>query len=216
MATMIRTKKNCSMRRLSTGAMLVLLCGCSTGPGSIAPPDVDASAAAAAAIEEFDRNDDSALDSKELANCPALAYALPRYDSDGDRVLSNSEIEAGIVRWKATAVGAKLVPFAIQMDGRALAGAQVKLVPEKFLDGAVKPATGESGAGGTGYLDMAAEDRPDNAPDMPIVQPGLYRVEITHPSRQIPARYNSSTTLGLEVARDSILPQGVVWALMTK
>jgi len=60
---------------------------------------------------------------------------------------------------------------------------------------------------------MASEDRPADAPPRPLVQPGLYRVEITHPSITIPARYNVKTTLGLEVASYTITPAGSVWEL---
>jgi hypothetical protein len=35
------------------------------------------------------------------------------------------------------------------------------------------------------------------------VQQGLYRVEITHDSVTIPDKYNTATTLGLEVSFDS-------------
>ena len=87
------------------------------------------------------------------------------------------------------------------------------MTPEPFLEGAIAPATGEAKRGGNGFLGMAREDLPHNAPNLPLVQPGLYRVEITHPSQQIPPKYNSSTKLGLEVAQDSIMPEGVVWAL---
>ena len=33
---------------------------------------------------------------------------------------------------------------------------------------------------------------------------GTYKIEITHPNVQVPAKYNTSTTLGEEVARDTL------------
>ena len=74
------------------------------------------------------------------------------------------------------------------------------LIPEDFFGGAIKPATGTSGPGGRGYLGVAPEDLPENTTSLPLTQPGLYRVEITHPSVRIPAKYNTETTLGIEVA----------------
>lgn len=79
----------------------------------------------------------------------------------------------------------------------------------------MKPAAGRSTTGGRGVLGMAPEDAPADGPKMPIVQPGLYRVEITHPSVKLPAKYNSTTAFGLEVANYTLTPAGVVWELST-
>ena len=57
---------------------------------------------------------------------------------------------------------------------------------------------------------MAAEDRPRNAPNIPLMQPGLYHVEITHPSTKIPAKYNTQTTLGIEITSGNPGPEGAV------
>src|SRR4051812_13082526 len=208
-------KEKQSMNRFWLTAIVVLLVGCSGKLGRVVPPKIDASAAAAKAMEQFDRNGDGSLSAEELTACPALAYALPRYDTDHSHTLSKNEVEAGILRWAQAKVGARSLPFRVQFDGRALEGAQVKLTPESFLNGAIAPATGEAKRGGNGFLSVARQDLPHNAPNLPLVQPGLYRVEITHPSQKIPAKYNSASTLGLGVAVDSIAPDGVSWALTT-
>ena len=208
-------KPNHALHWLFVSALIAPIAGCSSRPGRVASPDVDASAAAAAAMEQFDANSNGDLNSDELAACPALAHALPRYDSDGDKSLDVAEIEAGIARWAESELGATPLTFRVQLDGRPLDGAKVKLVPEGFLKGSIQPAAGEAGRGGHGMLGMSPEDRPDNAPNMPLVQPGLYSVEITHSSKRIPAKYNTSTMLGLEVARDSVAPEGVLWTLTT-
>jgi hypothetical protein len=52
---------------------------------------------------------------------------------------------------------------------------------------------------------MEDEHRPKNAPHVTgLIRPGLYRVEITHPSIPVPARYNTETTLGAEVSEASL------------
>jgi hypothetical protein len=196
--------------------LAIVTAGCSGRPGAVRPPDVDSSGAASRAIEEFDRNGDGKLSTEEWAASPALNASSKTYDANSDGVLESDEIEQGIESWQSTGVGARPVPFKVQLDGRGLAGAQVRLVPAPFLGGSVKPAAGESGPGGGGSLSLAPEDMPRNAPKMPLVQPGLYAVEITHPTAKIPAKYNSETTFGMEVSSASPGPEGVVWNLKTK
>jgi hypothetical protein len=205
-------------RIIAAGVALVLAaCGCNGGPGRIATPDVDAATAAAQAIELFDKNADARLDANELAACQSLNAALPTYDGDKDGALTEAEIAAGIGRWAAAGLGAIPLPFQVTLDGKPLAGAQLKLTPAPFLGDAVKPALGESDATGGGTFTMAPEDRPANVPaSLPVMQPGLYRVEITHPTVRIPAKYNAESTLGVESAAASQNPAGVSWALTTK
>ena len=40
-----------------------------------------------------------------------------------------------------------------------------------------------------------------SGPDAGLLRPGIYRVEITHPSESIDAKFNSQTTLGHTVTR---------------
>jgi hypothetical protein len=197
------------------GVALIFVAGCSGRPGAIAPPRVDAGAAAAQAIDMHDQNGDGQLSKTERSTSPELAAVAERYDTNGDSSLDGDEITSGIDAWQQTGIGARSVPFAVRFDGRPLAGASVRLVPAAFLGDAVKPATGDTGPTGGGYLRMAPEDLPKNAPNIPLVQPGLYHVEITHPSTDIPPKYNSSTTLGIEITSGNPGPQGVTWSLST-
>jgi hypothetical protein len=57
---------------------------------------------------------------------------------------------------------------------------------------------------------------PKGAPQIELMQPGLYRIEVTHPSRKIPAKYNTETTLGIEITSANPGPRGVHWSLTTK
>lgn len=191
--------------------MLVALAGCSSGPSRVQPPSVNADAAAAKAIEQLDANADGELSDAELQAAPGLLAAKERYDADRSGALSQEEITAGIRRWSEGQLGAAALAYAVQLDGRPLPGAQVKAIPEPFLGDAIKPAVGIDG-----YLAVAPEDRPKNAPKLPLILPGLYRIEITHPTAKIPAKYNSQTTLGLEVSADLRFDQTFVWALKNK
>jgi hypothetical protein len=162
-------------------------------------------------MEQLDKDGDGQLSAVELEASPGLASAATRYDSDKNGSLSLEEVVVGIRRWAEGEIGAATVPFVVQLDGRPLIGAEVKAVPEPFLSDVLKPATGMDG-----YLAVAPEDRPPNSPNFPLMQPGLYRIEITHPSVSIPARYNTQTTLGHEVSKDTVGNQAVVWSLTTK
>jgi hypothetical protein len=193
-----------------------LVAGCSGRPGAIRPPDVDASSAASQAVELYDRSGDGELSKDEWSASAALVAVAASYDKGGDGKLSADEIGEGVAAWGQSGVGARTVPFAVRWNGRPLAGATVRLVPAPFLEGAVKGAAGETGAGGAGQLSMAAEDRPRNAPDIPLMQPGLYHVEITHPSTKIPAKYNTQTVLGIEVTSGNPGPEGAIWSLSAK
>ena len=195
---------------------MVFLAGCNRGPGAIPPPDVDADEAAEAAIELHDGDGDGQLSKDEWSKSPALLFVAAPYDTNHDGALSADEIGSGIDIWKRTGVGVRFVPFAVQWNGRPLPGATVRLVPAPFLGESIKAATGETNQSGSGQLNLATEDRPKNAPNIALMQPGLYQVEITHPSVKIPAKYNTQTTLGIEITGTFPGPEGVVWSLSAK
>jgi hypothetical protein len=200
--------------------MVVVLCalcaGCSGAPGRVFAPNVDPDQAAKLALQELDQNGDSVLQSEELKACPPLVHAMEIYDADHDGILTKNELVAGISRWASARTGAILLPFRAQLDGRPLAGAKVKLIPVSFLENTIKPAQGTTDKRGAGMLGLAPEDRPSNAPRLPLVPPGLYRVEITHPSTEIPARFNSQSEIGLETSVAALNPAGVFWELRSK
>jgi hypothetical protein len=198
-------------------AAIAILSGCSGRPGRVSTPKVNPNSAAQQAVQELDKNSDGQLSPDELKTSPPLLDALPSYDVDHNASLSQREIADGISRWSLRGIGALALPFTVRFDGRPLEGAQVKLVPAPFLDDAIRPATGVADRTGSGSLNMAAEDRPSNAPkNLPLIQPGLYTVEITHPSIKVPAKYNSQTTLGLEASVAGQNPSGVTWSLTSK
>jgi hypothetical protein len=49
--------------------------------------------------------------------------------------------------------------------------------------------------------------------NIPVMQPGLYLVEITHATVTIPPAYNVSTKLGIEAGLAGQNPAGVAWDL---
>lgn len=195
---------------------VALIVGCSGKPGRVAAPSVDADGAAEAALKLYDRDGDGLLNSEELKASPPLMNALDAYDTDRDGALSQAELVSGMESWSRRGIGATTVPFAVRLDGRPLEGAEVKLTPAPFLDNAISQAGGTTDASGAGSLEITG-DRPANFPaNLPMIQPGLYLVEITHPTIAIPEQYNTASTLGLEAGLAGQNPSGVVWELTSK
>lgn len=191
--------------------------GCSGAPGRVPTPTVDAEDAAQQAIGLYDGDNDGQLNAEELKASPPLVDAAAAYDTSKDGTLSQTELVAGIESWERRGVGATVLPFTLRLDGRPLEGAEVKLVPAPFLSNALSPAGGVSDQTGSGSLEIDAENLPANVPkNLPVIQPGLYLVEITHPTIAIPEAYNKSSTLGLEAGIAGQNPSGVVWELSSK
>ena len=93
------------------------------------------------------------------------------------------------------------VPVEVTLDGAPLAGARVLFDPEPFLGPQVKPAAGTTSSGGGTVVSVAAEDLDDAR--FPGTACGWYKIRITSDSHEIPARYNTETTLGCEVAMNT-------------
>ena len=108
-------------------------------------------------------------------------------------------IAARIADWKRSRLGRTSLRCMVRHDGQPLEGAEVKFVPESFLGTDYKTATGVTDQNGVAMMSVPTD--PQAGP--PGVPPGFYRVEITKSGLKIPAKYNSRTILGVEVALDS-------------
>jgi hypothetical protein len=95
---------------------------------------------------------------------------------------------------------------AVTYQGKPLEGAQVVLTPEKFLDGAIKPASGVSDA--QGLVEFQVDDAALHG-GMRILQPGLYRVEASHPTRPIHAKHRG--VLGIEAVSDFLVGRNITF-----
>jgi len=188
--------------RLATGALLVAIganWGCwGGGPSRVKAPSIDAAAAASGALKKYDANGDGKISGTELDKAASLKSSLSVLDTNGDKAISEDEIKARIDSWLESQLGRMGLIVVVTRRGKPLEGAKVTLVPEEFLGGAVPKATGTTDEGGGASLTAvgAAIEGAEG------VAPGFYRVEITKGS-EIPARYNTETTLGVEVAMDA-------------
>ncbi|MCC6491561.1 MAG: hypothetical protein IT424_00905 [Pirellulales bacterium] len=174
--------------------------GCNSGPPKIDIPVIDPAQAASGAMELADKNGDAAISKDEALAAPSLYNEFDTYDANKDSKLDASEIESRIASW--TAHGAKVVPisFYVTMDGRPLQGAKVVFEPEPFMGGVL--AAGESGVSASGACGPTVPQELLNKQIKVGMFCGLYRMKITHPEKQIPARYNEQTELGMEIAPD--------------
>ncbi len=194
-------------------ALAVSGCGRSVRPMEIA------SNAGAQAVAKYDANHDGALDYDELAKAPGLQAAVAKIKklTKGHREreapseselrsakITAEEIDARIQEWKARGTGrVNVVCRVVRVEGggtEPIAGAEVKFVPEDFLGPGLTTGTGTTDANGFATISQPSRGGSDPARGM---SPGFYRVEITKEGDAIPAKYNTATILGKEVAADT-------------
>lgn len=205
------------MSRAVAAVLLLLTCaGCSGSPARVHAPEFDPAAAAAKAIELHDKNGDSRLSQEELADCAGLRVLLARCDANADKALERDEVAAGVQTWVDDRLGMVQVGFRVLLDGQPLPGAEVSLEPEPSLAETIPTAQGTASDAGSGDLQSDPQTLPEQVRQLRVVRPGVYRVRITHPTRKIPARYNTQTELGLEVSQRSPGPAPVTWSLRSK
>ena len=192
---------------LTLAGLLAVAVGCPSGPPRISPPAINASQAAARAIEMYDANKDGKLSGAELDKCPGLKSAAARLDPNGQGITAEMIAER-INAWLSRRTGRMSAFCVVCRNGKPLEGAEVKLVPEKFLGLGDDPkwiATGTTGKiGGVSLSVPTSGQRTDPAG----VPPGFYRIEITKPGLDIPAKYNTETVLGVEIARQRAVGGG--------
>ena len=188
----------CFGRLLRCGILSgVLVCGCSFRPGRVEVPQIDPAGAASAAVEQYDADKDQSISQSESAACPALAGSFKLYDADHDGLISEAEIQSRLEAMLGSGIGrmpCMIVVYAGDSD-RPIEGAKVRVVPESFLDEAIQP-----GEGVTNDRGIAKPVTIDAPPGLPGIEFGLYRVQVTHDSLKIPARYNTETELGFELS----------------
>ena len=190
----LRTRSGCAL-----AVVLLIVAGCSHSPSRIVAPSISASGAAAKAMELYDTNHDGKISGAELDACPALKAGLEKIDTNGEGTITAEKLTARIKAWQESNIGRLGAGCTVLRNGKALADAEVKFVPEKILGSNMPPASGKTN--NRGY---AAISVPLTTPkDPPGAPPGYYRVEITKDGDNIPAKYNTATVLGEELAMDA-------------
>ena len=165
------------------------------------PPGIDPASASAAAITQYDANGDDKLDDQELAK---TALSLRLWDANRDGAVTATEIADRLGHFINSRVGLAGVTCSVSWNRSPLVGAEVVFEPEVFLGEDVKRSTGTTGRGGVVPMSVAEEFLPQ--PNMKGIQPGLYKVRITHPEIELPDIYNTNTTLTFEYSPVDNLP----------
>lgn len=174
---------------------LLLFGGCGPSGKARIMPKVDPRAAAAEAIRLYDANGDGSLDEQEISACPAMKQARERYDKDGNGRISLEEIAQHLEQIYSAGVGFLDVQCTTLRNGRPLAGATVRFTPEPFLGDEIQTAFGKTGEDGIATLSISVDKLPDRLRNASLMQAGLYRVVVEHPS--LPA--GQAKGLGFEV-----------------
>lgn len=199
--------------------LVLLVVGCSNRPPALMPPDFDPEDVGVAAIKQYDTDGDGLVGGDELNDAPSLNFALDRLDQDQDNHISAAEVTQLIEeKWQQDGAGVIRIKCVVELNGTPLDGATVTFDPEEFLgEGIVHPASGVTRAG-LATLSVATENLVH--PNARGVAPGLYLVRISkivNGEETIPARYNTATTLGVEVARRaSYMPGSIDFELRSR
>jgi hypothetical protein len=146
------------------------------------------------------------LSSTELQAVPGILKRVALYDTNADGQVSAGEIATRIGVWEQQRMGVRGLSVRVMLDQKPLAGAQIELIPEEYLGPNCKPAQGVTNDRGVARVTIAAEDLPPGFAERKIrgVQGGVYRIKVTHSKRKIPSRYNEASTLGEEIATDTV------------
>jgi hypothetical protein len=173
--------------------------GCIRQPPRVVPPSIDADDAGTLAVETYDANKDGKISGGELDKVPGLKDSLAQLNSNREKGMTAADVTARIKAWQETRVGRMTLTCLVTRNGKPLDGAEVKFVPEKFLGDRMPEASGKTKADGYAMI-SAPVSGPDDVPGVP---PGYYKVEITKSGDNIPAKYNTQTIFGVEVAPDT-------------
>ncbi len=176
--------------------------GCSESrPEWMEPPPIDPPKVLRAIMTQADRDENGSLEADELSIIPALQTSLTALDTDTDGSLSRDEIRAWLERVKSDAYAQQQAPFTIRYQGKPLANAFVKIVPEECMGGTIEPAEGTTNDQGMVFLNIQTRR-------VPGARCGLYRLEVsgrTSKGKPIPSKYSQNSPIG--VALGGGLPQ---------
>jgi hypothetical protein len=181
--------------------VLGLLHGCSPGPTRVAQLYLDSSKVSSDAIKQHDKDGDGKLNKDELKAIPAIANTIAQYDTDNDSQINAAEIAARIDKWQAMKVAFVSCSFVVNLDGKPLADAQVRLEPEAFLASVLATCQGTTDARGRVSPSQVSPTNDANS-GLTGVPPGLYKLIVMHPKLDKLSHYNTSSSLGLQVAPD--------------
>jgi hypothetical protein len=177
--------------------LVLMLSGCGDASKQLLKTKpLDPAVAAAAAIKQYDTDNDGSISVTEATKSALDPSA--GWDADGDKKISEAEIRERLARYEKVKPGMMMMSCNVVWRGKPLDGAEVVFEPEEFLGGSIEPAKGTTDFSGAATMmipSVAEQDANLNG-----MRTGLYKVKITHPSLDIPAKYNAETTLTFELS----------------
>jgi hypothetical protein len=169
--------------------------------------DIDVPRVCTNLIKEHDRDRNGMLSEEELAAVPPLNNCIKKMDKDGDHIISQAELEGHFNKVFDSQTGMIGAMCRVTNKGKPVSGALVHFIPADYLqlDHSVMPvASGITSPQGVAQMEIHPEYIPAGMPKLRgLVRPGFYLVEITREGANIPAEYNTKTTLGVEVSADT-------------
>ncbi len=175
----------------------VFLSGC--GPKPLTVPKFDPDAIAHSAMEEYDKNKDGKLDPEELENCPALKNALLQIAGPEKSYLTEEDLAKRLEKFQKSRVGLAGIVCRVIRGGKGVKDVTVTFIPEKFMGGTIKPASGISDEEGDVVMRTEGES-------LPGLNLGYYRIEVSQKDEQgnelLPPRFNKESKFGQEVCND--------------
>ena len=168
--------------------------GC--GPSAVTIPKFDPDTIAQNAMDEYDKNKDGKLDEAELENCPALKNALPNMVGPDKKFLTEEDVAERLRKFQKSQVGLMGVRCLVFRGGKGVKDVTVTFIPEKFMGGTIKQASGISDEDGNVVLMAEGES-------VPGLNLGYYRIEASKKDADgnelLHPKFNKESKLGQEV-----------------
>ena len=190
-------KHNDNLGRLTVGCLLaLLLLGCSSKPARVRPPKFDVQQSADLIMAEFDSNGDGVLTKSEAF--AGIVSDWGTYDTDSDGKITVEEIARRFREWRDSDTGLMNIRCEVTWNGTPLTEAVVEMEPLPMLGDNFFSARGTTDRYGFAFVNV--EEAPASLAGTFGMQLGLYTVRITHPTVSIPEKYNTQTTLGVDLS----------------
>lgn len=160
-------------------------------------PMIDPKKAGVAAINEYDKNKNGEIEGSELEAVPSLKSSLQRLDINRDGAISADEISSCIEEWQDRHLGGSKLTCIVTHNNQPLQDAEVSFATEVFLWGNERVfAIGQTDSDGIALMNRKSSPDDDA---LEVVSCGFYRVKIVKTGKNIPAKYNTNTILGIGV-----------------
>ncbi|RIK85063.1 MAG: hypothetical protein DCC67_04515 [Planctomycetota bacterium] len=145
-------------------------------------------------MTSLDKNSDARIDGDEIKGSPGLAAGVRSADANGDGNLSADELEAQFTKYRDQRVGLQRAAFQLVYKGKPVPNAEVRFIPEPYLEGVVTPASGTTDIDGVVLPHVDGEQ-------LPGMQLGYYRVQVISSTVNVPEKYSSADSpLGADVS----------------